>query len=224
MNRRTFLGFPIGAALLRAADEHGGAPGVSPAQVHEELVRGNRRFLSGRAAHPHSTLAWMRTQAASQHPHAAILCCADSRVAPEILFDQGIGDLFVVRVAGNVAKEDELASLEYAIEHFNVPLLLVLGHSNCGAVTAVVKGAAEPVEIQHLVAPIAGSFAKVNASSGTPPTGDALIKATVAQNVADNVASLSEGHEILSERIHSKKLKIEGAVYDLATGRVTWLP
>jgi carbonic anhydrase len=120
--RRSFLDAAIGTTAVSTLWA-GSAQQLNADQAHRELAHGNVRFATGHARHPHSSPAWVRKRSRfGQHPHAAVLCCSDSRVAPEILFDQGIGDLFTVRVAGNVVNEDELASMEYAVEHLGVPL------------------------------------------------------------------------------------------------------
>ena len=222
LTRRTLLQLGFGAGVSRAMA--GPKPQALTAdQVHRELVDGNRRFASGHPRHPHSSLSWAkRTGRLGQHPHAVVLCCSDSRVVPEILFDQGIGDLFTVRVAGNVANEDEVGSIEYGVEHLAVPLCIVLGHTSCGAVTAVVRGEKLPTEIAHLVAPIRIAFEKVKALH--PELKEqAMIRSTVRLTVLDTVATLMNGPKILDERIKAGQLRIEGGVYDIETGRVSWV-
>src|SRR5580765_2696247 len=125
----------VGAALFSAA---AAAQDTVPsaAAVLRELQAGNDHHVAKRYQHPHQTAARQRELASAQHPHATVLSCADSRVAPEIILDQGLGDLFDVRVAGNVASDSELASIEYAAEHLHTPLVVVMGHQKCGAVTA----------------------------------------------------------------------------------------
>lgn len=108
---------------------------ANPEKGLAALVEGNRRYQAQRLTHPHQNAARRAALAAGQHPFAAVLSCADSRVPPEIVFDQGLGDLFVVRVAGNITDDVVLGSLEYAVEHLHVPLVVVLGHYKCGAVT-----------------------------------------------------------------------------------------
>jgi carbonic anhydrase len=220
--RRTFLQLSflggVSCAVARPKEQ-----GLTADQVHRELVEGNRRFASGRSRHPHSSLSWVkRTGRQGQHPHAVVLCCSDSRVVPEILFDQGIGDLFTVRVAGNVANEDEVGSIEYGVEHLGIPLCVVLGHSSCGAVTAVIKGEELPEEIAHLVSPIRQAHERAKVLY--PELKEhAMIRATVRLNVQDAVAALRKGPKVIDERIKAGRLRIEGAVYDLETGRVSWV-
>lgn len=195
----------------------------SAGAVLEDLKQGNARFASDHPRHPHGKSAWVRkTSREGQHPAAAVLCCSDSRVPPEILFDQGIGDLFTIRVAGNAGNEDEIASIEYAVEHLHVPVCVVLGHSSCGAVTAVVKGDKLPVEIQHLVAHIGEAFDGVKArQSGLDEK--ALIEATVEANVFQAMHDLVSHGPIIREHIHGGQLKLVGAIYHIDTGKVSWL-
>ena len=149
--------------------------------------------------------------------HAEILSCADSRVPPELIFDQGLGDIFVVRVAGNVAGDAELGSLEYGAEHLHIPLLVVLGHQHCGAVTAAVEGGEGEGHISalvHLLRPA------VEQSKAMP--GDRVENA-VTVNVNLVVSQLRSSTPILSKLVKEGKLRIVGAVYSLETGKVTWL-
>src|SRR4029453_727655 len=134
---RTVLPLLILPLIVAARASQGTAPTADA--VIAELKAGNEHHASKRYQHPHMTETRQRELASSQHPHAAILSCADSRVAPEIIFDQGLGDLFDVRVAGNIAGEPDVASLESAAEHLGVPLLVVMGHQKCGAVTAALE-------------------------------------------------------------------------------------
>jgi carbonic anhydrase len=220
--RRTLLQMSLGAGISRAVAGPK-TQALTADQIHRELVEGNRRFASGHSRHPHSSLSWAkRAGRLGQHPHAVVLCCSDSRVVPEILFDQGIGDLFTIRVAGNVANEDEVGSIEYGVEHLAVPLCVVLGHTSCGAVTAVVKCEELPIEISHLVSPIRTAHEKAKALY--PGLKEqSMIQATVRLTVLDTVATLRKGPKVLDERIKTGSLRIEGGVYDLETGRVSWM-
>jgi carbonic anhydrase len=183
-----------------------------------ELKRGNARHIHHQYRHPHETAQRQRELISGQHPHVEILSCSDSRVPPEIIFDEGLGDLFVVRVAGNVATDTELASLEYGAEHLHIPLLVVMGHENCGAVTAALNGG--PVEghletLVHLLEPAIKKSRQLR--------GDPLANA-VRTNVEMMVQQLRDSTPTLSVLVAHGKLKIVGAVYSLKTGKVTWLP
>ena len=186
--------------------------------VIAELKAGNEHHASKHYAHPHQTAARQRELASGQHPHATILSCADSRVAPEIIFDQGLGDLFDVRVAGNIAGDPELASIEYAAEHLQVPLVVVMGHQKCGAVTAAAEGGEAH---GHLPALIEAIRPAVEKAKGLP--GDHIENA-VRINVENVVSQLRESEPVLKELVGKQQLRIVGAVYSLDTGKVDWLP
>lgn len=198
-------------------NSHQAEPTVTPDSVISELKTGNAHHLRHQYQHPHDTLSRQRELVAGQHPHAEILSCADSRVPPEIIFDQGLGDLFVVRVAGNVATDTEIGSLEYGAEHLHITLLVVLGHENCGAVTAAVQGGNVEGHIAALVNLIKPA---VDKSRGMP--GDPIANA-VRTNVQIVVQQLRSSTPVLSELVAHGKLKIVGGVYSLETGEVTWL-
>lgn len=214
---------PWGAGIAFAADPV--APdaspppnAIAPADALQRLMEGNLRyaantpterdFSSGRAA-----------RVKAQYPIAAILSCADSRVAPELAFDQGPGELFVMRVAGNVMSPDLLASLEYGVRFLGVPLVMVLGHTNCGAVDAAIKvlktRAVLPGHLPGLVASIKPAVIVAEKSQ----TGDLLDNA-IAENVRLQVAQLMRSPPVVDQLYAAKKIDIVGAVYDLRTGRV----
>ena len=177
-----------------------------------------RASRAHRYQHPHETAERQRELASSQSPHAEILSCADSRVPPELIFDQGLGDLFIIRVAGNVVSDTELGSLEYGAEHLHVPLLVVLGHQHCGAVTAAVEGGEAEGHIAALVNLLRPAVEK---TQGMP--GDHVENAVKA-NVEMVVKQLRASTPILAKLVSEGKLKVVGAVYSLDTGKVTWLP
>jgi len=190
----------------------------SAAEVLAELKAGNEHHATKHYQHPHQTAARQRELTTTQHPHATILSCADSRVAPEIVFDQGLGDLFDVRVAGNIAGDAEIASIEYAADHLGVPVLVVLGHQRCGAVTA----AAEPGEAPgHLPVLIAAIRPAVEQARGMP--GDTIDNA-VRINVENVVRQLTGSQPVLAGLTAAGRLQVVGAVYSLDTGKIEWLP
>ncbi len=199
---------------LRAAPQNA----IPPAAALKRLMEGNARYVAGESeCKDYSAGRAAREQV--QHPIVAILSCSDSRVAPELVFDQGPGDVFVVRVAGNFVNDDGLASLEYAVEILNVPLILVLGHTNCGAISAAVKVVQERVELPgHLPELIKSIEPAVIAAHAQHPSD--LVAATIDENVRLNVKRLIDDAPIMSEALAAKKIAVSGGVYELATGKV----
>lgn len=191
---------------------------LSPDEALQKLMAGNQRYVRNAPIRPEQTATRRSQLAVSQHPFAVILGCSDSRVAPEIIFDQGLGDLFVVRVAGNVLDDDGLGSLEYAVEHLHAPLIVVLGHTKCGAVTAAVSGEPAP---GHLRAIMQALKPVVRSTRGLP--GDP-VEVAVKANVQRVVNQLQHSHPILAEHLKANTLKIVGGCYDLSTGAVELLP
>jgi carbonic anhydrase len=186
--------------------------------VIAELKAGNAHHIAKKYQRPHQTVARQRALESGQSPHCGILTCADSRVPPEILFDQGLGDVFDVRVAGNVAGDHEIASLEYAAEHLHVPLVVVMGHTHCGAVSAALEGGTLPGKLPGLMAALRPAV-----DQSAHESGDRLDNA-VRDNVVHVVAQLRVAKPVLSELVAAGKLRIVGAVYSLETGKVDWLP
>jgi carbonic anhydrase len=187
------------------------------------LVAGNARFVSGNPANQGRTSARLVEVVEHQDPFAIILGCADSRVSPEIVFDQGVGDLFVVRVAGNTAMDPILlGSIEYSVAELGSVLLIVLGHENCGAVKAalseVQKGTTFPGDIGNLLGPVVPAAHSV----ATLPAASQLDGA-IKQNVLNQVQLLNSSAAIIQPAVAAGKLKIVGAEYTLATGKVTIL-
>jgi carbonic anhydrase len=211
------------AALAAPAWGAGGGVAMSADEALARLKAGNERFMNDAPQYPHQGRERRAlTFGQGQHPFAAVLGCADSRVPVELVFDQGIGDLFVVRVAGNVAQTDELGSLEYAVEHFEPPLLVVLGHTQCGAVAAVLDNAKVGPHIAALVAPIKAAAAQAKADNpGAAP--EALLMAAVKANVFQAMADLLQKSAIVKAQVKAKKLRVIGALYEIDTGRVEWL-
>jgi carbonic anhydrase len=211
------------AILAPPAFASSAGAGISAAEAIRILKEGNARYVEGQARHPHQGRERRAlTSAQGQHPLAVILGCSDSRVPPAIIFDQGLGDLFVVRVAGNVAATDEIGSIEYAVDHLNTPLVVVLGHTQCGAVTAVLKGAKLPPNIATLVEPIKPAVAQAKADHpGAAP--DVLLTAAITDNVWQAIADMLEQSPILREKVKAGQVKVVGALYDIDTGKVKWL-
>lgn len=199
-------------------------PTVTPPEAALAHLRaGNLRFTSGRRRHPHLDPARLREAfEQGQQPFAAVLACSDSRVPVELLFDQGCADLFVIRVAGNVADTDEIGSVEFAVCHFDTPLVLVLGHTHCGVVTAVLQDATLEGCMPALLAEVQPAVARARARH---PDGDAptLIAAAVRENVWCAIEAILHRSAPVRARVATGRARLVGAVYDIATGRVDWL-
>jgi carbonic anhydrase len=190
---------------------------LSPDESLARLMKGNGRYVDGVALR-HDFKHEREALAGGQNPFAAILSCADSRIAPEYAFDSGRGDLFVCRVAGNFATDEVVASMEYAVAVLNVPLILVLGHESCGAVDAAIKSLRDDKPLPgHMPSLVAGVAPAVKAV--LQQGGDTLGKA-IRQNVIDNVGKLGSATPILSAAVEQRKLRVVGGVYGLRDGRV----
>ena len=209
----------IGASSPAVASAGTGGPPTTPSAALDSLIAGNRRFAGGRARHPHQSQADLRRVAAGQHPFVITLGCADSRVPAELLFDQGLGDIFDNRVAGNVVDDLLLGSIEFAVEEFGVPLIVVLGHERCGAITATIdaieSGGTAPGSIGAIVDAIRPIIEPVLHDPGDK------VENAVQANIRGQAALLRSRSEILSEKVRSGHLQIIGARYDLDDGRVT---
>src|SRR3989475_5781435 len=236
----------VGSQFARAADPaHADQPIVPPDEAVSRLKEGNGRYTSGNQQHPHESseerayiatnsyenagmlfLGMTAAEAAkrradltkSQHPFAVIVSCSDSRVPPEIVFDQGLGDLFVVRVAGNVIDDHGLGSIEYAVDHLGARLIVVLGHQSCGAVKAAKETIAAkskaPGHIQSLVTAI---------QPAVEATAKSDLGATVEANVKNVVQALRTSTPILKPKVDSGEVQVIGGYYSLDTGAVTFL-
>ena len=208
------------ASLARPALAADTSKQISSAAALQRLKLGNARYVAGNHLRiDHSSRR--ESVAPAQLPFAIVLGCSDSRVPPEILFDQGLGDVFTIRVAGNIADDLAIGSMEYAVAHFATPLIVVLGHQSCGAVAATVDavaaGVTPPPHIASLVAAIKPA---VEASKGM--AGNAVENA-ITTHIQQTVAALKTTGPVLADAVAQKKLAIVGAEYHLANGLVTFL-
>ena len=191
---------------------------IAPAAALKRLMEGNARYVAGKSLQ-HDFKREREALVGGQNPYAAILSCADSRIAPEYCFDTARGDVFVCRVAGNFASDDIIASFEYAVEVLNTPLIMVLGHGACGAVDATIKSVKEGTTLPgHLPALVAAISPAVEAVRAEP--GDMLANA-IRRNVTLNVEKLKKAAPILSAAADAKKIRVVGGVYELGSGRVS---
>jgi carbonic anhydrase len=182
------------------------------------LMEGNTRFSTNHPIHPDQTLEKLRELEKGQHPFAVVISCSDSRVPPELIFDQGFGDLFVIRNAGNIIADYEIGSVEYAVEHLHTKLVIVLGHSNCGAIGAYLEHQHDsiPNHIQSIVNYIKNETEELSLDKNSHN----LYEESIIANVLHGVYLLQESEPVLKEFIKKRELKIVGAVYDLHSGKV----
>ena len=185
---------------------------MTPQEAVKELMDGNKRYLTDQSEHPNRNLERRQELTSNQAPFAIIVSCSDSRVAPEIIFDQGLGDLFVVRVAGNVISETELESIKYSALYLKSSTILVMGHENCGAVDAVIQNNTTIIpEIAKLIYPAVKRAKQKNTSD--------LLKRSIQIN-AMNMANVLKNSPDLQPLMRSKQISINASYYDLTTGSV----
>lgn len=189
---------------------------VSPEAALERLKAGNARFVADKAEKRFSDAKMRAELAKGQHPFAIILACADSRVPPEFLFDQGLGDLFVVRVAGNVTGEEVVGSIEYAVAHLHAPLVVVLGHEKCGAVKAALDQEEPEGNLGVLLR-------EVRVGSDLPKDKDKAFTQAIKYNARFHAGDLSRRSALLKDFATSGRIQVRAAVYSLTTGEVEWL-
>lgn len=196
---------------------------LTPDGALKLLMDGNARYVAGQSTHLRQGAdRRAETVTGGQHPFATVVGCSDSRESLEILLDQGIGDIFVVRVAGNVAGVDEVGSVEYAVGHLHTPLLLVLGHTACGAVTAAVQNAKVHGSIPALINQIKPAVAKVKRLN-PEAKGDDLLNKSIKANVLLVMENVLRKSEEVRELVKAGQLQVVGGIYDLHTGQVSWL-
>jgi len=204
--------FPA-AALAQITPGATGTNAASADEIVNVLMAGNARFADGRTTSPHRTLDRVREVAGGQNPIAAFLSCADSRVPVEIVFDQGLGDVFVVRDAGNVVSAEAVASLEFGTAVLGARVLFVLGHTACGAVRATMTGGPVPGQISALYARIQPA---VDAAGGD-------LTRAIEENVRLQTRLLTRASPVIRDLLQQRRLRVVGGVYDLASGRVRML-
>jgi len=230
LQRSSIAAFVLASGLLGCTSSHApsapaehAAPadhpsGPAPAEVLAKLTEGNQRFVSGHMQHPRQDPARRTELATGQAPAAIIVSCSDSRTTPEVLFDEGLGDLFVVRVAGNVLDDHALGSIEYAAEHLGTRLVVVLGHQRCGAVKAAKETIASgSMPHDHIASLVEAIRPAVLATKGED------VEATCKANVHDVAKALRDSQPVLHGMTGSGQLEVVGAYYDLDTGVVTFL-
>jgi carbonic anhydrase len=189
---------------------------VSPDVALQRLVDGNERFVIDRGGSREPFYVQRARLADAQRPFAVILACADSRVSPELVFNQQLGDVFVVRIAGNVVTPEILGSIEYAVEHLGPTLVVVMGHSKCGAVTAALSG-------ERLEGNLGALVERIAVGSNLPSDKASALDASIDANVLRQCEHLMQESSVLKEFAESKRVRIVGGTYDLKSGKVKWL-
>lgn len=219
-------GLVLGAAAAMVAAPafaagHSGGTKLSPTAALKRLMDGNARFAAGKPLHPDVGAGRRMSLIGGQHPFATILACSDSRVGPEIIFDQGLGDLFTIRVAGNVVDDVVLGSIEYSVVHLGAPLIMVLGHERCGAVTAAVEAAAGKVDAADgdtRIGALAGLI--VPAVRAAPADAPDRVEAAVLANARRSAQLILTTSRAVGERVRAGRLQVVSARYQLHDGRV----
>ena len=225
--------FVVGLVILPACSNTGSKKGDKPTpdQAIEMLKEGNRRFVRGQSTHPHLNAARI-IQAGKEnqgdHAFATVITCSDSRVPVEHIFDVGIMDIFVIRVAGNVCDTDEVGSIEYGLAHVNTPVLVVLGHTQCGAVTAVTHAVhGEGHALERNIPPLVDNIepAVKRAMEVYPHVkGDDIIPYAIEENVYIGIRDLFMKSPASRNLVKDGKAKVVGAIYNVGTGEIAWLP
>jgi carbonic anhydrase len=209
----------------------GGSRKPAPDEVISMLRGGNKRFAAGKSRHPHSDAARLKqaaTENQGDHAYATVITCSDSRVPVEMIFDAGVMDIFVIRVAGNVCDVDEIGSIEYGLAHVHTPVLVVLGHAQCGAVTAVtqaVQGTGHALErnIPQLVDNIEPAVRRAM-EKHPDMQGEKIVPYAIEENVWQGIEDLFMASPATRNLVKNGKTRVVGAIYDVGTGQVTWLP
>lgn len=213
--RLSFLAALAVLFIVPAAGSDPQHPTLSPERALKRLRDGNARYVKHKEKHPDMSFARRRElNERGQHPYAVILGCADSRVPPELIFDEGLGDLFVIRDAGNIVDDDVLGSIEYAVEHLGVQLVLVLGHEKCGAVTAAIESDRAPGHIQKVIDSIRPAIAEARELPG-----DRVHNCVVA-NARHVAFQIKTSEPILRLAVETNRIQVVAANYNLGTGMV----
>mgnify|MGYP000323025472 CR=1 FL=1 len=199
-------------------------PRITPAEAWERMVAGNERFIAGAPAHPRQDIDRRNALAKAQAPDVALFGCSDSRLSAEIIFDKGLGDLFVVRNAGQIISDSVIGSLEYAVAVLGVALIIVLGHDNCGAVQGAIATLSPdsprlPASVRKMVAPIRPAIQRV-AKERKIFTADVDVNEVGAEHLKDTIAELLQQSEVITDAVANGTLAVVGANYRLNEGQV----
>lgn len=213
------MGTVLYAAEARSAAPAAGTPAAPAPEVAMEWLRyGNERHMAGRYVHWHQSVERRREVARAERPHAVVVTCSDSRVSPELLFDQGLGDLYVVRVPAHAIGDRELAAIEHAVAELRAPLIVVLGHQGCHAIHAAAQGTATSGRLGAIVASLAPAVARARRMHG----GD-VHENTARAQVEFTMEQIAQSEPVLSELVRMRKVQVVGGYYRLDSGEVSWM-
>jgi carbonic anhydrase len=214
---RMAISISLGCLVLLLPAGHGQEkPRPSAEQALQRLKEGNDRFVADKPQKKDVGPSRRQELAKGQRPFAVILACADSRVPPEHVFNQGLGDLFVLRVAGNISDPFVIGSIEYAVDHLDTPLIVVLGHSECGAVKAALGPERPPGNLGKLIA-------EIDVGKDLPAGRETALTAAVKNNSRRHAELITSRSEAIKKQVDARKVRIVSGVYDLVTGKVEWL-
>jgi carbonic anhydrase len=199
-------------------------PGISADEALKKLKDGNLRFAGGVSRHAGTDKARRTETFKGQKPYVTVLGCSDSRHSIELIFDAGIGEIFVIRVAGNVADTDEIGSIEYGVDHLQTPVLLVMGHTKCGAVTAVATGDEVHGHIPPLVDNIVKPVDAARKKLGKDASKEDIVNEAIKENIYQSISDILTRSELVAKRVKSGDVKVVAALYHLDSGKIDWLP
>lgn len=223
MKRSVIAAFFLIVLSCAAWAQHGEKPSVTPEQALQMLKDGNGRFVEGKRTYANQDSARLKeTAEKGQHPFATVLACSDSRVPVEHIFDVGVGDVFVIRIAGNTCNLDQAASLEYGAEHLRTPVIVVLGHTGCGAVKATVEDAKLTGNEPEILRKIKPAVKRAKEKDGKI-SGKQLCDAVSTENVWLAMEDILKTSHLIRELVKSGSASLVGAMYDINTGKVTFL-
>jgi carbonic anhydrase len=210
---------PLFCLIIGGAIE-AGEPALTPEKALLNLQEGNRRFIAGKRECAENLLNELQESTSKQKPYAAILCCSDSRVPPELVFDESLGKLFIIRVAGNVATDVTIGSIEYAVEYLKVPVVMVLGHESCGVLVAALKdeGDLSPF-VQDLLNEVRQAAAAATKES---KNFDEAVRIGILRNVQFQIKEILQKSQVVRDAVKNKKILIKGAIFHFKDGRVEW--
>lgn len=223
LTRRGFIGITATSLVATSTASAFTVSTKAAEDAWTRLMDGNARFVEGRQLHPHASSHWRESLVDHQHPFACVLGCADSRVPPELVFDDGLGDIFTIRAAGEVLDSSVIGSIEYAVQHLHVPLVVVLGHANCGAVSATIEVVKGNAQVSGDISTLVRTIEPAVRATPQKSDGKTFLAACVNEQARRTAAILQERSVIIRDAVVHDGLALVAASYDLGSGRVVRL-